>query len=288
MSQAPRRILILGATGMLGHEVARLLIEDFAVTSAVRDPDRAHQHLVAGDVTPFDAYRQHPDELIDRVRPDAVINAVGLIKQLPDGQRPSAAIRINSLFPHDLASSCVERDVRLIHISTDCVFSGELPAPERYTESQFPDPRDVYGRTKLLGEVVDAPCLTLRTSIIGWELDRASGLLEWFAAQAGGEVGGFTNAMFSGVTTYELAQVIRSVLLEHRDLFGLWHVASVPISKHDLLLCLRDKLGLDSRIVPRSEPVINRALDASRFQSATGYRPREWAWLAEEYAARPR
>jgi dTDP-4-dehydrorhamnose reductase len=280
---APRRVLILGATGMLGHEAARVLSRDLDVTSAVRDTDRAHRLGVAGVLTSFDAWTDDPGLLLERVRPDAVLNAIGLVKQLPEGRSPGSAIRLNALFPHDLAAACASRGVRLVHVSTDCVFSGELAEPARYTEADVPDAGDVYGRTKLLGEV-DAPALTLRTSIIGWELDRATGLLEWFASHRGGAVEGFRGARFSGLTTYELSRVIRSVLLEHSELAGLWHVASEPIDKYELLLCLREALGIDCQVSPRDDPVVNRALDPSRFEGATGYRPPMWKDLAADYA----
>jgi dTDP-4-dehydrorhamnose reductase len=279
----PQRVLILGATGMLGHEAARVLARDLDVTSAVRDTDRARRLGVAGVLASFDAWTEDPGLLLERVRPDAVLNAIGLVKQLPEGQSAGSAIRLNALFPHDLAAACASRGVRMVHVSTDCVFSGELAGPARYTEADVPDARDVYGRTKLLGEV-DAPALTLRTSIVGWELDRTTGLLEWFASQRGGAVEGFRGARFSGLTTYELSRVIRSVLLEHSELAGLWHVASEPIDKYELLLCLGEALGIDCQVSPRDDPVVNRALDASRFEGATGYRPPMWKDLAADYA----
>jgi dTDP-4-dehydrorhamnose reductase len=218
------------------------------------------------------------------VRPDAVLNAIGLIKQLPQGQTPASAIRMNALFPHEVADACTACGARLVHVSTDCVFSGSLPVPARYTESDVPDARDIYGRSKLLGEVLDGSHITLRTSIIGREIGRASGLMEWFAAQAGGAVDGYTQAWFSGFTTRELSRLIGGVLLEHPQLTGLWHLASEPIDKYTLLLRMRDVLGIDCAIRPRDVPVINRALDASRFEAATGYRAPDWDQMLREYA----
>jgi dTDP-4-dehydrorhamnose reductase len=146
-----------------------------------------------------------------------------------------------------------------------------------------PDARDLYGRTKLLGEVLEPPGLTLRTSIIGRELDRASGLMEWFAAQDGKPVNGFTNAIFSGLTTEALAGVIETLLLERPDLTGLYHVAAEPISKYDLLLRLRDVLGLECEIRAVGEPRINRALDGSRFRRKTGIDVPSWDEMLAQY-----
>jgi dTDP-4-dehydrorhamnose reductase len=279
------RILVLGATGMLGHEAVRALAEDFEVAASVRDPDKARRHGLAAELHAFDAAQpERLDELLEATGAQVALNCIGLVKQLEEASRPLPAISLNSLFPHQLAEACERNEVRLIHVSTDCVFSGELPAPGRYTEDDAPDARDLYGRSKLLGEVVDGGPLTLRTSIIGWELERASGLLEWAASQAGQPVRGFVNALFSGLTTRELSRVIGRVVADFPDLAGLFHVAAEPISKHDLLVALDSALGLDLRIERVEEPHVNRVLDPSRFRSATGIEPASWEAMIDEYA----
>jgi dTDP-4-dehydrorhamnose reductase len=279
----PSRVLVMGGTGMLGHAAVQVLAESFEVVASVRDPDSASQHGLPARLVAFNAGDDDLAELLERTKPGAVLNAIGLVKQLPAGQSPVSAIRLNSLFPHELAEACAAIGARLVHVSTDCVFSGALAAPARYVEEDLPDARDVYGRSKLLGEVLEPPGLTLRTSIIGRELSRASGLLEWFASQDGERVFGFTNAHFSGFTTRELSRLIGRILRQHPDLSGLWHVAADPIDKYDLLLRLRDVLGLRCEVVPRNEPVINRALDASRFEQITGYCAPPWDEMLEEY-----
>ena len=282
-AQTPSRVLVMGATGMLGHVAVEVLNDDFEVVATVRDPDLAAKYGLPAQLTAFTVGEDDLGELLERTRPDAVLNAIGLVKQLPAGQSPASAIRLNSLFPHELAGACAHAGARLIHVSTDCVFSGDLAAPARYCEDDLPDARDVYGRSKLLGEVHDPPGLTLRTSIIGHELERASGLLEWFAGRQGEQVFGFTNAHFSGFTTRELSRIVGRILREHADLTGLWQVAADPIDKYDLLLRLRDVLGLRCEVVERDEPVINRALDPSRFEHTTGYRAPSWDEMLEEY-----
>lgn len=268
---------------MLGHAAANALARDFDVVASIRARELALREELPAELVRFDARTDSVADLLDQVRPDAVLNAIGLVKQLPEGQSPEAAIRLNALFPHEVAEACASRGVRLVHISTDCVFSGALPHPARYTEEDLPDARDVYGRSKLLGEVIDPPGLTLRTSIIGRELERASGLLEWFAGCSGKKVHGFTRARFSGLTTRELSRLVGRVLREHPELTGLWHVAAEPIDKYSLLLKLRDVLRLDCDVIPRDDPVINRALDGTRFEAATGYRAPSWDEMLEEY-----
>lgn len=278
------RVLVLGATGMLGHVVAARLDGRFDLQTGVRDPDRARRLGIAGEPHAVDA--SDPDgaaALVARVRPDVVINAIGLVKQLEEASRPIPAVTVNALLPHVLADACGAHDARLIHVSTDCVFTGALPAPAAYREDAVPDATDLYGRTKLLGEVTAAPGLTLRTSIIGRELERASGLMEWFAAQDGAALNGFTGAIFSGLTTKALARVMESVMLEHPDLAGLYHVAAEPISKYDLLVRLRDVLGVRCEIKPVDEPRINRALDGSAFRAATGIEVPAWDEMLAEY-----
>ena len=267
---------------MLGHAAASVLSDGFDVIASVRNRKRAAHYGIPADLVSFDAYTGDIGALLDEVRPDAVLNAIGLVKQLPAGQSPASAIRLNALFPHLLAEACAATGARLVHVSTDCVFSGTLAAPARYTEDHVPEAADVYGRSKLLGEV-DAPALTLRTSIIGRELERASGLLEWFVTSDQPRVNGFTKAIFSGVTTIELAHFVGRALREHRELAGLWHLAADPIDKFDLLQRLRNVLGIEREIVAVDEPVINRALDASRLAEATGYRPPDWDTMLAEY-----
>jgi len=219
-------------------------------------------------------------DVLDDFRPDAVVNAVGLVKQRPDADNAIDSIEINALFPHRLAALCAEFDVRLLHMSTDCVFSGRVG---NYREDDTPDALDLYGRSKLLGELSKPHCLTLRTSIIGRELSRYSGLLEWFLAQKG-SVKGFRQAIFSGFTTIELARIIERLLADYPRAAGLYHVSSEPIAKYDLLALLRKALGIAIDIVPDDGLRIDRSLDSSRFRSEFDYRPPTWEQMADELA----
>jgi dTDP-4-dehydrorhamnose reductase len=278
------KALVLGATGMLGHVVARRFAERFELHIGVRDPARSEGFGIPGTPHAIDALEPAAvAALVAELRPDVVVNAIGLVKQLDEANRPVPAITVNALLPHVLTDACAAHAARLLHVSTDCVFSGALPAPAAYTEDDVPDARDLYGRSKLLGEVSEAPALTVRTSIIGRELDRATGLLEWFAAQDGKTVKGFSNAIFSGLTTTALARVLEQIARDHPDLSGLYHVSADPISKLDLLTALREALGLSCEIQPADEPRINRALDSSRFRSETGIRIPAWDEMLAEY-----
>ena len=272
------RVLVLGASGMLGNAVFRLL-------------SRSRDHVVSGTVRSSSALKLLPEELrgqivsgveiydldgltklFDRVKPDVVINCVGLVKQLPGAEDPLTAIPMNALLPHRLLAMCKVAGARLIHISTDCVFDG---ARGMYRESDFADATDLYGRSKYLGELHDPQAVTLRTSIIGPELATAHGLVGWFLAQRG-RVKGFTRAIFSGLPTVELARVIRDFVIPAADLSGLYHVSSAPISKYDVLRGVAREYGHSIEIVPDGELVIDRSLDSSRFRERTGYVAPAW------------
>lgn len=282
------KILVLGASGMLGNAVFRLLGSSPGLTVAgtVRGGS-ARRHfpaeLAALLITGIDV--ENHDSIVRafaRARPDVVMNCVGLVKQLADADDPLQAVPLNTLLPHRLAALCAAGGARLVHVSTDCVFSGSRGA---YTEDDVPDAADLYGRTKLLGEVVDQPhAVTLRTSIIGRELDGCRSLVGWFLAQRG-PVNGYRRAIFSGLPTVELATVIRDVVLPRPGLSGLYHVAAAPIDKLALLRLVADAYGHAIEIVPRDEPVIDRSLDATRFRAATGYVAPAWPELVRRMHA---
>jgi dTDP-4-dehydrorhamnose reductase len=282
-------VLILGGTGMLGHEVVRRFAEAHAVHATARDLARAEEIGLPATLHRLDAY--DPDELagiLEDVRPAAVVNCIGLVKQLAEGNQPIPAVTVNSLFPHVAAEAARTAGARFLHVSTDCVFSGDLPLGKAYDEAAPPDPQDLYGRSKLLGEVYDQGAVTIRSSIVGWEIDRASGLLEWFVRQDGKEITGFRKALFSGLTTRALGDVLVEIVDSFPELTGLYHVASQPISKLELIELFRERLDVSCTVNPADEPVVNRVLDPRRFGSETGFEPPSWPSMLDEYLSAPR
>jgi dTDP-4-dehydrorhamnose reductase len=224
------------------------------------------------------------ESVFETVRPNVVVNCIGIVKQSALAEDPITTIEINSLFPHRVAGLCEEAGARLVHVSTDCVFSGRSGL---YNESDIPDPVDLYGRSKLLGEVEAGHALTIRTSIIGRELDSSHGLLEWFLGQEGKSVRGFTRAIFSGFPTLSLARRLAQLIEAGPSLSGIWHLASEPISKYDLLLLFRDAYDLDVEITRDDDFACDRSLNGSRLTSATGIHVGEWRELIEEMAGDP-
>lgn len=284
------RVLILGGTGMLGHKFYQVFKGHFDTFVTVRSTVQGYSTLdlfeegqVIEGIDVCDLEKL--EGVVKSIRPDVVVNCVGIIKQLPEAHDPVLSIATNSLLPHQLARLCNQYGSKMVHISTDCVFSGQ---GGMYTEADNPDPVDLYGRSKLLGEVDGAPhALTIRTSIIGRELSGANALVEWFLAQSGRSVKGYTNAFFSGLPTVYLADVVMAVLRDHGDLHGLYHVSSEPISKYDLLVLLRDIHDKRIEIVPDAEVRIDRTLDSRRFVEATNIRPLAWSTQIDKLASDP-
>lgn len=275
------RVLVIGASGMIGNTVLRVLSEkvEWAVFGTIRD-ERNKRFFTAsiGERLVVGIDVDHADSLVrvlDQLRPNVVVNCAGLTKHKPEADDPLVSIPINTLMPHRLAGLCKLIGARLIHVSTDCVFSGERGG---YVEDDYPDARDVYGKSKALGEVLYPHSITLRTSTIGHELQSKYGLLDWFLSQEG-QCKGYSRAIFSGLPTVVFAQVVRDVVIPQTGLSGLYHVAAKPIDKFELLKLIANVYGKAIHIVPDDKLVIDRSLDAKRFQLATGYIAPEWPEL---------
>jgi dTDP-4-dehydrorhamnose reductase len=282
------KILVLGAGGMMGHMACRVLGARHEVTGATRGapgaagPLTRHlplDHWLGG----VDVHRwETVEEALLRVRPEVVLNCVGVVKQIEAARQPIVSIEINALLPHRLALACALAGARLIHLSTDCVFSGRRGM---YTEDDTPDPVDLYGRSKLLGETGEHGALTLRTSIVGRQLAGQTGLFEWFIARRGGAAKGYARAIYTGLTTRALCGVIGRVLELHPALEGVWQVASAPIAKYDLLAALNRRLGLGIALERDESFACDRSLDGSKFTQRTGIAIPSWDEMLDEFVA---
>lgn len=270
---------------MLGSAVFKALCEcgHYQVWGSQRG-SKPHPRLSdfqsAGILTGLDVLDQDAlTQAFARIKPDVVINCVGLIKQLDQANNPLVALPINAMLPHRLLALCEVANARLVHISTDCVFNGKKG---NYLETDPSDAEDLYGKSKYIGELHHSPnAITLRTSIIGHELGTSFALLEWFLAQQG-SVKGFSKAIFSGLPTCELARIIIEHVLPHPQLHGLYHVAAEPISKLNLLQLVAREYGVQTTITPDDGLVIDRSLCAARFQQASGYTAPEWPDLIQK------
>ncbi len=273
------KILILGGSGMLGHRLWINLRKEHEVWVTVR-----------GEHNPFPNVPEFPEDFIRyrvdarifdevtralaSIQPDLVINCIGLIKQIGDIANDSLfSISLNALFPHRVSLICRTAKIRMIHISTDCVFSGKKG---HYVESDPSDAEDLYGRTKFLGELHYPHTVTIRTSIIGQELKTHLGLIEWFLAQTG-TIKGYRKAIYTGFTTDELARIISLHIIPNTKLCGLYHISSNPISKYDLLCLAREAYHKDVEILPDDDFLCDRSLDSTYFRQATGYQPPSWS-----------
>ena len=287
-----KRVLVIGSGGMLGSAVFRFFAADqrFEAFGTIRSPGKIghftaeeHEKLFVN----IDAASD--DDLLSvfsAVRPDIVVNGVGVIKQDEAVRNQLKTLAVNAVLPHRLVQYCQLSGARLVHMSTDCVFSGDKGS---YREEDFPDANDFYGRSKYLGEVDYPNAVTLRTSIIGHELESSKSLIDWFLSQSG-RVKGYRKAIFSGFPTVEIARVIRDFVMPNEDLRGVYHLSAAPIDKFSLLSLVNDIYDLGIEIQPDSAVVIDRSLNSERFRGATGFCPDPWptliARMHQEYLRR--
>ena len=263
---------------MLGHKLVQEWKNKFDVWTTLKgnieqykrfgifDPKKTLGQI---DVENFETV----EKAIERVQPEVIFNAVGIIKQLESSKNVIKTLTINSIFPHRLAEIAEKNGSRLINISTDCVFDGKKG---NYREDDISNATDVYGKSKNLGEVVEGNCLTLRTSIIGRELQTNHSLVEWFLSNRGGRAKGFVNAVYSGFPTIVLAGIIADLIANHKDLSGLYHVSSEPINKYELLELINEAYQADVEIEPFEDFRIDRSLDSTKFREKTGFQPPTW------------
>jgi dTDP-4-dehydrorhamnose reductase len=277
------KVLVFGASGMIGSAMFRVLSakKGWQVWGTLRSADRKRffsgkqqDKLVSSvDVEKHDALVR----VFARVKPDVVVNCIGLTKHHKDAEDPLLALPLNAQLPHHMADLCDVAGGRLIHVSTDCVFAG---TKGNYAEGDATDAGDVYGKSKNLGEVDYPHAVTLRTSTIGHELQSAYGLLEWFLVQQG-RCKGFSRAIFSGLPNTEFARVVRDVVIPRPDLHGLYHVGAAPIGKYELLQLIAKVYGKQIDIVRDDDFSIDRSLNSARFHKATGYKPEAWPELIQ-------
>ena len=280
------RVCILGAGGMLGHMLVRVLSETHDVYGTSKQgwsetaglarflvKERWIGGVDAKDITTVSkCFAEHQF--------DAVINCIGVVKQRVDRTTDDEMIEINAQFPHKLLSICDASSTRLIHISTDCVFSGKNGD---YVETDTPDPVDIYGSSKLAGEIVDAHNLTIRTSHVGRELTNFTSLFEWILKNRGNQVVGYSNAIYSGLTTFSLSVVINSLLTIGSSISGLVHVASNPLSKYQLITELNNRLGLGIDVKTDESVAINRSLRASDRLKQLGIKIPSWDQMLDAF-----
>jgi len=274
------KVLVFGASGMIGSTIFRVLgnNKSWDVYGTVRNAS-IKQHftddLANNLIAHVDVDEYQLEDVFEQIHPDVVINCIGLTKHLPEASDPLRAISLNSMLPHRLNKYCNQFSSRLVHISTDCIFSGNKGG---YKENDPSDAKDIYGKSKYLGEVIDGQAVTLRTSTIGHEILTSHGLLEWFLSQKE-KCKGYSRAIFSGLPTVTLAEIIRDHVIPNKDLSGLYHVAGSPISKYDLLQLIAQEYNKEIEIIYDESFVIDRSLNADKFRDATGYVALDWPTL---------
>ena len=272
------KALILGGSGMLGHKVYQKFKNRFDTYATFRDFSQYKKYNIFEEnhaIHPFSCENpKNLNDILAGIRPDFVVNCIGITKHQLIADNPIQMITTNSLFPHILSHACGQINAKLILISTDCVFSGKAG---QYKENDFSDADDLYGRTKYLGEVAKTEnTLTIRTSIIGRELKTSLGLLEWFLSQKTGKVKGYKNAIFSGFTTEALSDILINIIEKQKTIYGLYNISADAINKFDLLNLINRIFKLRTEIVPFEDFYCDRSLNSSKFKEITGIKPLSW------------
>lgn len=277
------KLLVFGANGMLGHIIwEEANVQGLDVFGTMRHIPKAHENLFENDRILLGVEAEREETVLrtlERIHPDVVVNCIGIVKQSPTINDPIRSIKVNSLFPHVLARHCADVGSHLIHVSTDCVFSG---SKGYYMESDQPDPADFYGLSKLMGEPNEKNVLVLRTSMFGPELGTSYGLLEWFIAQKGKTVPGFVNSVFSGFYTRSLARLVLQIAVHYPSISGVRHLSAEAINKYELLRRIRDTCHLPIEIVADASVRLNRSLDSTQIRGECGLEFPSWDKMIDE------
>tara|TARA_Y100000766_G_scaffold110909_1_gene94924 strand:+ start:130 stop:1002 length:873 start_codon:yes stop_codon:yes gene_type:complete len=274
------KIIILGCTGLLGNTITKNFLQnyDYEIYPIIRDFSKIkffkqeyHKNFVE-ILNILDL--SELEKTITPIKPDIIINCLGLTNKFSNNNafEIQEFIEINSLFPHKLYQLCMQLNIRLIHFSSDCIFSGKKGA---YSETDIPDPIDIYGKSKLLGELDYENCITIRKSVIGHELFSKNGLLEWFIDQ-NEVVQGYKKVIFSGLTALELSRLLAIYIIPSKNLKGIINVTGPSITKYDLLKKIARVYKKSINIIPNESVISNRSLNGSKFSNLSGYQPKSW------------
>lgn len=266
------KILIFGTTGMLGHSLFNELSKNHDVYGVIRANSKNSKIFSNTDTSNITKI----SGILESLKPDFVINSIGIIKQLKQSKDKIQSIEVNSIWPHQLAELCAKHNAKMIHFSTDCVFTG---SKGNYNEEDLADARDTYGLSKFMGEVDYPHTLTLRTSIIGHELNSSVSLIDWFLSQST-ECKGFTEAIYSGFPTVEIANFLNEYIFKN-FVSGVYHLSSEPISKYDLLKIVAEVYGKPIQINPSQDLKIDRSLNSDKLRSLVGFKPKNWPELVK-------
>ena len=275
------RILLLGISGMIGHKLAQILDSDFDLVGLSRKKVTSKQlGLKNTNIVYHDLLKEDIQFILNEINPDIIINCVAITTRRGVEGNVQITKKLNTELPHKLDSWAVSNSKKLIHFSTDCVFSGNRG---NYLENDFTDADDIYGKTKADGEVNSESTLTLRCSIIGRELYNFTELFEWLVENKNKKISGYSRVIYSGITTVRMGKIIKKIIKEYSDLSGIYNISSIPISKFELLTKLSNAFNLNVDINENKNIKSNKVLISRKFTEITGINPPNWDDLIEEF-----
>lgn len=279
-------MLILGASGMIGHRMWATLGERHEAIGVLRRHELGALSMIPGIATKKTFFGVEFQDLsrltkiVSDTKPDIVLNCVGIVKQLKDSSDHMKSIALNALFPHQLAKVCADNNARMIQFSSDCVFDG---LKGNYTETDFPNAQDLYGRSKAMGEVdYLTNVVTMRTSSIGREVFPHGGLVEWFLSNEEKKITGYKQAIYSGFPTQRLGSIISDYIIPNKELSGVIHVAGTPIDKFSLLSMIKDHFKLNIDLLVNEQVKVERGLNFDNFSKLTGFKSPSWKEMMKD------
>ncbi len=275
------KVLILGVDGMIGHKIAHYLEDHFDLTGTSRKKlSGLDIGLKKIRIINIDLFYNDYKKLLKENNPDIIINSAGITTRRGIDQRLDEARYINNLLPISLAHWVKKHNKKLIHFSTDCVFSGKKG---NYLDEDIPDAEDLYGKLKGMGEVHNSNTLIIRCSMIGREIFNHTELFEWLNSMKDKQVEGFSNVIFSGVTTSWMGNTLNDILKHNFDLSGIYNISSQPISKYDLITKLSRAFNLNIDIIKNINIKSNKVLNSKKFTEITGINCPSWDTLIDQF-----
>ena len=266
------KILILGADGMIGHKMAQSLSHFDLYLNSRSKSNYLHEYFPSSTLSNFDFLNQNIEDLIVKISPDYIINAVGITIRRGASDNKETNF-LNSQLPKKIDFWCKENQKKQIHFSTDCVFSGEKG---NYNDLDLPDAKDDYGKSKGEGEINSNSTITIRSSMIGREIYNKTELLEWVISNKNKKIKGFDNAIYSGVTTLWMSNTVNEIIKNYPDLYGIYNISSPPISKYDLIAKINIYFKLNIKLERDSSYYSNKSLNSDRFFSGTNFTKPNW------------
>ena len=274
------KIFITGIDGMIGHKIAQSLSKEHTIIGSSRKNIKSEDLGINDcELITHDFLKDDILEILDKINPEIIVNCAGITIRRGINDNYDNTILLNSNLPHIIDDWTERNQSKLIHFSSDCVFSGKKG---NYLDESIPDATDLYGLSKSRGEVKSKNTLTIRCSIIGREIFNHTELFEWIYSMRGKQIKGYNNVLYSGVTSIWMGRVLKKILKYHTELSGIYNISSEPITKYSLLNLINEHFKLGIEISRDNKIKSNKVLISKKFTEITDINPPNWDDLMTE------